>query len=206
MASTKRADPTWNGSETLCHDRETGRRGGRQEYEPPSGRPVAAYGPGHAGQLCPRRLQPHLKLDETRDAARRTRLANERTYLAWWRTRLTSLGPYIIGLGRIVPRRLGRDELALPGGRRRLRCARGRVHRDRPHARADRRASRRPRTISAQLDQRLSLRCSWPGPSSASPQYCSSCSRAECRSPQVNPCHSRCPATVPGSAGKFRRS
>jgi putative membrane protein len=43
-----------------------------------------------------------LKLDESRDAARRTRLANERTYLAWWRTGLTSLA-VCIGLGRIVP-------------------------------------------------------------------------------------------------------
>src|SRR6185437_13652879 len=40
--------------------------------------------------------------DETKDAARRTRLANERTYLAWWRTGLTSLA-VCVGLGRIVP-------------------------------------------------------------------------------------------------------
>ena len=40
--------------------------------------------------------------DKTRDATRRTRLANERTYLAWWRTGLTSLA-VCIGLGRIVP-------------------------------------------------------------------------------------------------------
>ena len=39
---------------------------------------------------------------ETRDAARRTRLANERTYLAWWRTGLTAVA-VCIGLGRIVP-------------------------------------------------------------------------------------------------------
>jgi putative membrane protein len=39
---------------------------------------------------------------ETRDAARRTRLANERTYLAWWRTGLTSLA-VCVALGRIVP-------------------------------------------------------------------------------------------------------
>jgi putative membrane protein len=36
------------------------------------------------------------------DASRRTRLANERTYLAWWRTGLTSLG-LAIAAGRIVP-------------------------------------------------------------------------------------------------------
>jgi putative membrane protein len=39
---------------------------------------------------------------ETFDAARRTRLANERTYLAWWRTGLTALA-VAIGIGRIVP-------------------------------------------------------------------------------------------------------
>ena len=36
------------------------------------------------------------------DATRRTRLANERTYLAWWRTGLTSLAVGI-GIGRLVP-------------------------------------------------------------------------------------------------------
>ena len=39
---------------------------------------------------------------EVQDAARRTRLANERTYLAWWRTGLTALA-VCIALGRIVP-------------------------------------------------------------------------------------------------------
>jgi len=43
-----------------------------------------------------------MSLDETHDATRRTRLANERTYLAWWRTGLASLA-VCIGLGRIVP-------------------------------------------------------------------------------------------------------
>jgi putative membrane protein len=43
-----------------------------------------------------------LSVDETKDAARRTRLANERTYLAWWRTGLTSIA-VCVGLGRIVP-------------------------------------------------------------------------------------------------------
>ena len=36
------------------------------------------------------------------DATRRTRLANERTYLAWWRTGLTSLA-LAVGIGRVVP-------------------------------------------------------------------------------------------------------
>jgi putative membrane protein len=39
---------------------------------------------------------------ETQDAARRTRLANERTYLAWLRTGLAAFA-VCIGLGRIVP-------------------------------------------------------------------------------------------------------
>jgi putative membrane protein len=43
-----------------------------------------------------------LSFDEAKDASRRTRLANERTYLAWWRTGLTSLA-VAIGVGRIVP-------------------------------------------------------------------------------------------------------
>ena len=40
--------------------------------------------------------------DEARDATRRTRLANERTYLAWWRTGLTSLA-VSFGAGRLLP-------------------------------------------------------------------------------------------------------
>ena len=42
------------------------------------------------------------RFDEARDATRRTRLANERTYLAWWRTGLTSLA-VSIGAGRLLP-------------------------------------------------------------------------------------------------------
>jgi inner membrane protein YidH len=37
-----------------------------------------------------------------RDATRRTRLANERTYLAWWRTGLTALA-VSFGAGRLLP-------------------------------------------------------------------------------------------------------
>jgi inner membrane protein YidH len=40
--------------------------------------------------------------DETQDAARRTRLANERTYLAWWRTGLTALA-VSLAAGKVVP-------------------------------------------------------------------------------------------------------
>lgn len=39
---------------------------------------------------------------ETRDATRRTRLANERTYLAWWRSGLTALA-VSFGAGKLVP-------------------------------------------------------------------------------------------------------
>jgi len=39
---------------------------------------------------------------ESVDAPRRTHLANERTYLAWWRTGITALAA-AIGVGRIVP-------------------------------------------------------------------------------------------------------
>lgn len=42
------------------------------------------------------------QFNETRDATRRTRLANERTYLAWWRTGLTALA-VSFGAGRLVP-------------------------------------------------------------------------------------------------------
>src|SRR5207237_3762299 len=39
---------------------------------------------------------------EVADASRRTRLANERTYLAWWRTGLASLAVGL-GVGKVVP-------------------------------------------------------------------------------------------------------
>jgi len=42
------------------------------------------------------------RFDEVRDATRRTRLANERTYLAWWRTGLTAFA-VSIGSGKLVP-------------------------------------------------------------------------------------------------------
>ena len=43
------------------------------------------------------------QFDENVDALRRTRLANERTYLAWWRTGLTAVAVGI-GAGGIVPK------------------------------------------------------------------------------------------------------
>jgi putative membrane protein len=42
------------------------------------------------------------RFDEGTDATRRTRLANERTYLAWWRTGLTAFA-VSLGVGKIVP-------------------------------------------------------------------------------------------------------
>ncbi|MDQ6816505.1 MAG: DUF202 domain-containing protein [Actinomycetota bacterium] len=40
--------------------------------------------------------------DQAGDATRRTHLANERTYLAWWRTGLTALASGL-AVGRVVP-------------------------------------------------------------------------------------------------------
>src|SRR3954467_8314632 len=40
--------------------------------------------------------------NEAVDATRRTRLANERTQLAWWRTGLTALA-VAIAIGRVIP-------------------------------------------------------------------------------------------------------
>jgi putative membrane protein len=42
------------------------------------------------------------RFDEHGDATRRTRLANERTYLAWWRTGLAAFA-VSLGSGRLVP-------------------------------------------------------------------------------------------------------
>jgi putative membrane protein len=40
--------------------------------------------------------------DETGDALRRTRLANERTYLAWWRTAMTAIA-VALAAGKLIP-------------------------------------------------------------------------------------------------------
>jgi putative membrane protein len=45
---------------------------------------------------------PEPVVGETIDATRRTRLANERTYLAWWRTALTAFA-VSLAVGKIVP-------------------------------------------------------------------------------------------------------
>jgi putative membrane protein len=46
--------------------------------------------------------QPGGQSEQSGDAPRRTHLANERTYLAWWRTGLAALAAGI-GIGRLVP-------------------------------------------------------------------------------------------------------
>src|ERR1700723_2805246 len=46
--------------------------------------------------------EPEARGDAARDATRRTRLANERTYLAWWRTGLTALA-VSLGAGKLIP-------------------------------------------------------------------------------------------------------
>ncbi|HZH25484.1 MAG TPA: DUF202 domain-containing protein [Solirubrobacteraceae bacterium] len=51
------------------------------------------------------------RFDEAGDATRRTRLANERTYLAWWRTGLTAFA-VSLGTGKLVPALT--DETAWP--------------------------------------------------------------------------------------------
>jgi putative membrane protein len=43
-----------------------------------------------------------VSVDEAQDATRRTRLANERTYLAWWRTGLTTFA-VSLAAGKLVP-------------------------------------------------------------------------------------------------------
>jgi putative membrane protein len=50
-----------------------------------------------------RRIAPERSPGEDAvDATRRTRLANERTYLAWWRTGLSAFA-VSLGAGKIVP-------------------------------------------------------------------------------------------------------
>jgi putative membrane protein len=43
-----------------------------------------------------------MEMDETEDAIARTRLASERTQLAWWRTGLTGVA-VALAIGRVVP-------------------------------------------------------------------------------------------------------
>jgi putative membrane protein len=49
---------------------------------------------------------PQARTNEAEDALRRTRLANERTYLAWWRTGFTTFA-VSFGAGKLVPELAG---------------------------------------------------------------------------------------------------
>ena len=51
-------------------------------------------------------MPPVTESTDADDATRRTHLANERTYLAWWRTGLTALA-ISLAVGRIVPELIG---------------------------------------------------------------------------------------------------
>ena len=51
------------------------------------------------------------RVTETADALRRTRLATERTYLAWWRTGLTAIAVGV-GTGGIAPKLAGERHAA----------------------------------------------------------------------------------------------
>jgi len=67
-------------------------------------------GPASAGTGTISSMEPR------EDATRRTHLANERTFLAWWRTGLTALAGGI-ALGRVVPELSTRTKtLDLAGG------------------------------------------------------------------------------------------
>jgi uncharacterized membrane protein YidH (DUF202 family) len=61
---------------------------------------------GGNGDPIDERVWVSEQFDDARDATRRTRLANERTYLAWWRTGLTALA-VSFGAGRLVPQLSG---------------------------------------------------------------------------------------------------
>jgi putative membrane protein len=54
-------------------------------------------------------VQPESPLDVV-DATRRTRLASERTYLAWWRTALAAFA-VSLGVGKVVPELTGGSSL-----------------------------------------------------------------------------------------------
>jgi putative membrane protein len=67
-------------------------------------------GPASAGTGTIPAMEPR------EDATRRTHLANERTFLAWWRTGLTALAAGI-ALGRVVPELSSKTKaLDLAGG------------------------------------------------------------------------------------------
>lgn len=53
--------------------------------------------------MAPAEDEPRGDVEEADDALRRTRLANERTYLAWWRTGVTAFA-VSLGVGELIPR------------------------------------------------------------------------------------------------------
>jgi inner membrane protein YidH len=66
---------------------------------------VGASGPAYSRAVSPTTdIAPPGggEFDQAGDATRRTHLANERTYLAWWRTGLTALASGV-AVGRVVP-------------------------------------------------------------------------------------------------------
>ncbi len=65
-----------------------------------------------SSQAPPPGLPAHPAEVEGTDATRRTRLANERTYLAWWRTGLAAIAVGV-GAGKVVPL-LGHQEVQWP--------------------------------------------------------------------------------------------
>lgn len=52
--------------------------------------------------MSPAQPEDNRQAGDAGDATRRTHLANERTYLAWWRTGLTALASGV-AIGRLVP-------------------------------------------------------------------------------------------------------
>jgi putative membrane protein len=80
-------------------------RGGLAELGGGSGAPPAGPGPRIVAAVSPTtdiRPPGGGEFDQAGDATRRTHLANERTYLAWWRTGLTALATGV-AVGRVVP-------------------------------------------------------------------------------------------------------
>jgi putative membrane protein len=76
---------------------------GRFETRPaPAPEVIVAHAAGESVQCAKRALVGEPSGGEERDATRRTRLANERTYLAWWRTGLTTFA-VCLAAGKLVP-------------------------------------------------------------------------------------------------------
>jgi putative membrane protein len=82
------------------------------ESRPPTSSPASsASTPTTPGRASPKPEADEIRAAETADALRRTRLASERTYLAWWRTGLTAVAVGI-GAGGIAPKLVGGERWA----------------------------------------------------------------------------------------------